>query len=165
MRRVSIRLALGVALSGAPAASADEAALQLWDERYVTLRPGATAQMTVRASVREGYAVIARADPGGKFLPLSLKLEGAGPLGLGKPVYPDSEAGTGIVAGAPASLRVYRGTIVIRFSVSAPRGVGPGPHEIKGLLSYQACDAQRCLPAMARPVELIVTIREKPPEL
>jgi hypothetical protein len=165
MRRVSTWIALGLALSSAPAAGADEAALQLWDERYLTLRAGATAQMTLRASVGEGYAVIARAGPGGKFLPLSLKLEAGGPLGLSKPVYPESEAGAGIVAGAPASLRVYRGTILIRFSVTAPRRVDPGPHEIKGLLSYQACDARRCLPAMARPVELIVTIRDKPPEL
>ena len=158
-------MTLGLVLSGVTAANADEQILQLWDERYLTLRAGATAQMSVRASVREGYAVIARAEPGSTFLALSLELEEAAPLGLGKPVYPESEPGAGIVAGAPASLRVYRGTIVIRFAVTAPAGVEPGPHVINGLLSYQACDAQRCLPAMAHPVELIVTIRDKPPEL
>jgi hypothetical protein len=156
---------LGLALSAAPAASGEEAALQLWEERYLTLRAGATAQMTVRASVREGYAVIAQADPGGRFTPLSLKLDEGGPLALGKPVYPESEAGGGLVAGAPASLRVYRGTIVIRFMVSAPAKVDPGPHEIKGLLSFQACDAQRCLPPTASPVELVVTIRDKASDL
>jgi hypothetical protein len=158
-------MALGLVLSGAAATSADEDALQLWDERYLTLRAGATAQMSVRASVREGYAVIAQAEPGGKFLPLSLKLQEGGPLSVGQPLYPESEPGVGVVAGASAGLRVYRGTIVIRFSVSAPPRVEPGPHELKGLLSYQACDAQRCLPAVARPIELIVTIRDKAPEL
>jgi hypothetical protein len=145
--------------------SADEPVLRLWEERLLTLRAGATAQMVVRASVRDGHAVIARADPKSRLLALSLKLERTAKLTLGNPVYPQPEPLAAKLADAPADTQVYRGTIMIRFSVSAPAQIDPGPHEIKGLLSYQACDAQRCLPAEAIPVELSVTIRDKPAEL
>lgn len=158
-------MALALALSGAPARAADEPALELWDERYLTLRAGATAQMTLRATVREGYAVIARAGPGGKLLPLSLRLDKPAQLTVGKPAYPEPEPAARTVPWAAAGARVYRGTIVISFPVTAPPGVEPGQHEIKGLLSYQACDTQRCQPAVAYPVELIVTIRGKSADL
>jgi hypothetical protein len=156
-------LCLLSALSWSTATLAEEAPLQLWDERYLTLRAGAAAQMLLHASVREGFAVVARPDKRGKLSALMLKLQAPAQLKIGRIGYPSPDPEPARLDGGATATPVYRGTIVITLAVSAPAAVDPGPHEIKGTLTYQACDARHCLPAATIPVELIVTIR-KPPE-
>jgi hypothetical protein len=144
-------------------ALADEAPLQLWDEHYLTLRAGATAQMLLHATVREGYVVVARTGQRGKRAPLTLKLDTPAQLKIGKIEYPGPDPEPAKLNSSGADVPVYRGTIAIRFAIGAPLRVDPGAHEVKGTLTYQACDARRCLPAATIPIALVVTIR-KPPE-
>jgi hypothetical protein len=151
------------ALGLATAALADEPPLQLWDERYLTLRAGATAQMLLHASVREGYVVVARAGQRSKLVPLTLKLEPPDQLKIGKVAYPSPDLQPAKLGSIAPDTPVYSGTIAITLAISAPVKVDPGAHEVKGRLTYQACDAKRCMPAVTIPVELIITIR-KPPE-
>jgi hypothetical protein len=153
-------LCFALALSWPLPARPDAPVLQLWEERYLTVRAGATVQIVLHASVRDGYVVVARPDKRGKLLPLSLKMQPPKQLELGTPVYPDAEPAK--LQGGTIDAQVYRGTIAIRLPVTAPAKVDPGPHEVKGLLQYQGCDAARCQSAMAIPIELIITIRKKP---
>jgi DsbC/DsbD-like thiol-disulfide interchange protein len=133
--------------------------LKLWEEGYTTIRAGAATQIVLRASIAEGYAVVAR-DKRGKLLPLALKMERAVHLKLGNPVFPEPQ--TIKLAGESAEVQAYRGTIVITLPVTAPANIDPEPQELKGLLQYQACDSHRCGPAQAIPVEINVRIRRKP---
>jgi DsbC/DsbD-like thiol-disulfide interchange protein len=96
-------------------------------------------------------------------LPLTLKLEAPAQLKIGKILYPAPDPEPARLGGSAENMQVYRGTILLAFALSAPAAVDPGEHEIKGTLTYQACDAKRCMPAARIPVELVVTIR-KPPE-
>jgi hypothetical protein len=161
MRRRTLCL-LG-ALSWTMAALAGEAPLQLWDERYLTLRAGATAQMLLHASVQEGYVVVARAGQRSRLAPLTLKLEAPSQLKIGRIGYPSPDPEPAKLGSGGADTPVYRGTIAITLAISAPTRVDPGAHEVKGTLTYQACDVKRCMPPATIPVELVVTIR-KPPE-
>jgi hypothetical protein len=155
-----LHLCLTLALCWPLCARPDEPVLRLWEERYLTVRAGATVHMVLHASVREGYVVVAQPDKRGKLLPLSLKMEPPEQLKLGSPVYPDAEPAK--LQGGAIDAQVYRGTIAIRLPVTAPAKVDPGPHGVKGLLQYQGCDAVRCQPPMAIPIELTITIRQKP---
>lgn len=148
------------ALASSSTALADDAPLQLWDERYLTLRAGATAQMLLHASIREGYVVVARAGQRAKLVPLTLKLDPPAQLKIGKIEYPSPDAQPAKLEASSADVAVYRGTIEIRVAVRAPISVDPGAHEIKGTLTYQACDPRRCLPRATVPVALIVSIRK-----
>ena len=58
-------------------------------------------------------------------------------------------------------VEVYKGDILIRGKLHIDKQLRPGPYEIKGTLSYQACTYESCFPPKKQ--QVLVTVKVVPP--
>jgi DsbC/DsbD-like thiol-disulfide interchange protein len=128
--------------------------VQLWEEVYVRVRPGATVRAVFHLTVADGHYLVGRGLGTSKLRPLNLTLQPAKGISLGTPLYPQ-----------PASMRlpetatdspVYSGivTLVVPISVSAE---GDWRSQVlHGTLDYQVCTVRACAPPASTEVSLEV---------
>lgn len=120
----------------------------------LTIKAGSAAEVTLLATVREGFHVNSHQPVQDYLIPTRVVLAEPGPFVLEKAIYPDGELKS--FGFAPdEKLSVYEGTIRIPLRLRARPGAPAGTHTLRVALHYQACNDQVCL----RPTRREVTLR------
>lgn len=149
-------------LLGAWQASAAQPPVQLWDEAYVRVRPGATVQARFHLSVAPGFSVVAQdVGPSAGLRPLRLSVPAVAGLRFGAPLYPPASL-TLTVPGA-SEIPAHEGTLAVSLPITVPASADRPPTLIRGTLEYQACSAAGCLPPATLPVRIELELRPSAP--
>ena len=108
----------------------------------VILKAGATSEVKLKLSLREGYHVNSNMPSDKYLIPLKLTWN-PGPAQAEEVVFPKPQMEK--VAFPPNLLSVFTGQfeVVTRFKV--PATAAPGPSALIGKLRYQACNDRMCL--------------------
>ena len=109
----------------------------------------------VSITVADGFHVQANPASGEFLVPLTLELDPQEGLNIGRPAYP---AGTAYrLEGTDSDLMTYEGTFAVKIPIKVARS---GRFDMKGKLSFQACDSKRCLIPSSVPVVFGVVVSE-----
>ena len=114
------------------------------------LLAGRKAWLDLEFHVDPGFHINSHTPQSELLIPTDLTMGEEGGVEVGKLEYP---------AGSPYSLPaqpdekldVYTGSFRVRLQVMA----GPGEHELKAVLRYQACDQAACYPPRTLPIEIL----------
>ena len=82
---------------------------------------------------------------------------GSGGVRIGRPQYPEPHVIPVEIPGAPPTLPVYEGRVLVLVPVVLEEGIEPGEHEVRVAVTFQACNATTCFRAQTR--EMIATLR------
>jgi DsbC/DsbD-like thiol-disulfide interchange protein len=160
MRRHLAVLSLGAALSAAPGIARAIEVVTVQPPPGVEVKPGAGTRIAIQVTVKPGYHVQANPVENPDLIPITLKLDAAGSVSVGDPVYPAAKRMR--LPGDSQDLVVYDGTFAIFLPVKVGRdAVGGETVTLRGTLRYQACDDRHCLFPVTLPVALVVTIRKR----
>jgi DsbC/DsbD-like thiol-disulfide interchange protein len=115
---------------------------------------GKQSLLELRFKVLDGYHINSHAPKSELQIPTVVQLSPGNGVKLAQAEYP---------AGKPYSfsfdpsekLDVYQGDFVVRVPVIAAAGA----HELKGQLTYQACDTAACYPPRTLPVDVLFTAK------
>ena len=153
-------LALLTALGAVPAIAHAVEVVTVLQPSSVEVKPGAGTRIAVQVTVKPGYHVQANPVENPSLIPITLKIDGAGDLSVGEPLYPTAKRLR--LPGDSQDLVVYDGTFAITLPLQAKRNATAGATvTLKGSLRYQACDESHCLVPVTLPVALAVTVRER----
>jgi len=150
----------GVLLAVALAVHAAEP-VQLWEEADLRLRPGAKAQVLIRLSIADGYALVGAGVRHATLRPLQLRMQPVEGVRFGAPSYPRPQPAA-LLAGAPP-VPAHTGVVAIRLPVSVPADAKWERTVLRGVVRYQACRAGACAQARALPVAIeLEIVRDRP---
>lgn len=153
-------LAVLAALGGVPAGAYAIEVVTVVPPLGVEVEPGAGTRIALQVVVKPGYHVQANPVENPSLIPITLKIDGAGDLSVGEPLYPTAKRLR--LPGDSQDLVVYDGTFAITLPLQAKRNATAGATvTLKGSLRYQACDDSHCLFPVTLPVVLAVTVRER----
>jgi len=153
-------LAVLAALGAAPASVRAIDVVAVLPPSGVEVKPGAGTQIALQVVVKPGYHVQANPVENASLIPITLKVDAAGSVSVGEPLYPAPKRLR--LPGDSQDLVVYDGTFVIALPVKVGRNATGGTTvTLKGSLRYQACDDSHCLFPVALPVTLAVTVVER----
>jgi hypothetical protein len=112
--------------------------------------------VNVPVIIEKDYQV--QANPAGNefLVPLQLQLEHADGITCGIPVYPPGCPYR--LEGTDEDLMTYADSISVKVAIKAIASASNGERLVKGILSYQACDARNCFFPAAVPVEIKVAV-------
>ncbi len=126
----------------------------------VVVQPGADTHVVLQVVVKAGYHVQANPVENPDLIPLTLRIDAAGSVSVGEPVYPAAKRMR--LRGDSQDLVVYDGTFAIALPIKvAPNATAGEPVTLKGTLRYQACDDRYCLFPVTLPVALVITIGKR----
>ena len=109
--------------------------------RSVTGRNGSNVELVIEVQIAPGWHIYAAEGPTGSGIPTSLKWKLPDSVeAAGEWKYPKPGRGAGEQA------EIYEGNLKFRRPLRITERAKPGPLEIHGELTYQACDAFRCRP-------------------
>jgi len=109
--------------------------------RPAAARNGSKVELVIEARIAPGWHIYAADGPTGSGIPTSLKWKlPDGVEAAGEWQYPKT------ARGAQEQAENYEGTLRFRRPLRITERAKPGPLEIYGELTYQACDAFRCRP-------------------
>src|SRR5260370_20220723 len=117
---------------------------------------GSSVKAAVVAEIPPGYHINERKPTLDYLIPTELKLEPTKELVPEKSVYPKGELKK--FAFADTALSVYEGKFVVGTVLKVEPHVAPGTYNIRGKLSYQACNDRACFPPKSVPVSLAVKV-------
>ena len=153
---LAVLVLLGAASSGARAIEV----VTVVSPPSVEVKPGAGTRLAVKVVVKSGYHVQANPVENPSLIPITLKMDAAGSVSAGEPLYPPPKRLR--LSGETQDLVVYDGTFVIALPVKVGHNATPGATvTLKGTLRYQACDDSHCLFPVTLPVAFPVTVRER----
>jgi hypothetical protein len=153
-----VRAAFLLALAATQFSSLDAPARTKTHVAYVaeaaTVAAGKRAVLELRFHIDEGFHVNSHTPKSDLQIATALQLGGDSGIKLGPAEYP---------AGKPFSfsfdptdkLDVYSDDFVVKVPVVA----AAGPHELKGELTYQACDHAACYPPKTLPVNVVFSAK------
>ncbi len=116
---------------------------------------GATATVTVKASLPSGYHANTNKPTEAYLIPMTLKWT-AGPLEMDSVVYPKGSLEKYSFSDKPLSVVTGQFEITTKFKVPAAAATGPAAQN--GTLRYQACDNKACYPPKNIPVSFTVSV-------
>lgn len=117
-------------------------------------RPGREGSIRILVSVKNGYHIQAHETKDDLIIPTTLELVGDKSFKVKNQMFPPVKQFA--LAGTDQSLEVYDGDFEIQTSIRLPGRIQKGVRQLKGILTYQACDSVRCL--FPRTVEFRVII-------
>ena len=125
-----------------------------YDSEQQVLPAGKRAMLELRFVVLPGFHVNSHRPKSELLLPTKVELGAKAGVKLAEAEYP---AGTSFSFAFDPSdkLDVYAGDFVVRVPVTAT----VGQHELKGKLTYQACNNAACYPPKTLPVEVLFTAK------
>jgi hypothetical protein len=132
--------------------------VQLWEEVYVRVRPGATVHARFHLSVEPGYFVVGQGPlPSDPLLrPLALTMKPAAGLEIGSPVFPPPPANAAL-EGLP-EFPAYEGLIAISLPLTVPKQAAWSKRRLEGRVEYQICTTAGCRPPASLPVTIEVEL-------
>ncbi len=159
MRRLTIAL-IGASLLIAPLARAQfgtvppaKDLVQISADKVV-VGPGGRAMAHVTLTVLKGWHINANPAADENSIPTEVSVESASGLTCGQAVYPRPRIEK--LAFSDQPLLVFDGSTVIQVPVSAAATAKPGTHSLAGVVRFQACNDQICLPPAKLKFELVV---------
>ena len=110
---------------------------------YSALKPGQKAWAAIVIQIKEGLHAQSHTPLDENFIKFEIKPDANPAVTFGDPKYPP-----GKVENYPAlgKLSVYTGQVVFYIPVTVKADAKPGPLEITGKLTFQACDDKVCFP-------------------
>jgi hypothetical protein len=115
---------------------------------------GRQAILDLSFHVLNGFHVNSHTPSSEFLIPTRLDLQPAPGVSPGALVYPPGKLYT-LPADPTEKLDVYTGD----FHVKLPVLASPGPHELKALLKYQACDNAACYPPKTLSIAILFTAK------
>jgi len=123
----------------------------------IDIAPGESAEAVVAITIASGYYVQANPAADELLVPLTLNLNGAGGLDVGKPVYPPPERSR--FEWSDLELLTYTGRVLIPLQLRVSKSAAPGPRLMSGSLHYQACSRHTCLPPETMDFQITISIQ------
>ena len=125
-----------------------------YDSEQQVVPAGKRATLELRFQVLPGFHVNSHRPKSELLLPTRVELGGEAGVKLAEAEYP---AGTSFSFAFDPSekLDVYAGDFMVRVPVTA----AAGQHELKGQLTYQACNNAACYPPKTLPVDVLFTAK------
>ena len=117
---------------------------------------GASLKAAAVARIQPGFHVNEHKPLQEYLIPTEWKIEGLPEISVAKMAYPKGE-----VKKFPFSdegLSVYEGDFTVGALLKVSRSAKPGDYSLKGVLRYQACNDQACLPPRSLPLDLKVKV-------
>ncbi len=148
-------LALSLAFSALTASAQMAPVLTVTPQPTVKVAKGATAKITVTASLPKGYHANTNKPSEQYLIPMTLKWT-SGPLQLEGIDYPKGALEKYEFSEKPISVVTGEFSIVTTFQV--PASAARGPAAQVGALRYQACDNKACYPPKTVPVNVTVQV-------
>lgn len=121
----------------------------------VLIRPDQEWTVVVTITVADGFHVQANPASGEFLVPLTLELDPPDGFNIERPEYPPGTAYR--LEGTDSDLMTYEGTFAVKIPITASRS---GRFDVKGRVSFQACDSKRCLIPSSVPVVFRIVVRE-----
>ncbi|MGH7730080.1 MAG: protein-disulfide reductase DsbD N-terminal domain-containing protein, partial [Candidatus Eiseniibacteriota bacterium] len=122
----------------------------------ITVTSGDRGEAIVTIRVRDGWHVNANPPSLDYMIPTEVSLAPVGGITVGKPVYPAAREQKLSFEAKP--LEVYDHAFDVRLPVIAVAGTSKGNVTLKGVVGFQACNDQVCLPPASVPFELRVSV-------
>ncbi len=116
------------------------------------VHPGALAHAKVIARIAPGYHVNSHHPSVDYAIPTELKIRRSPEASLASVHYPEGHPRKFAFENKPLS--VYEGRLTIEATLRIASSAHPGNYVLHGLLSYQACNDQACLPPASIPLSL-----------
>ena len=159
MRRLALAL-IGASLLVAPLAHAQFGSVppakdlvQISADKVV-VGPGGRAMAQITLTVLKGWHINANPAADESSIPTEVTVESVSGLTCGQAVYPRPRIEKLSFSDQP--LLVFDGSTVIQVPVSAAATAKPGTHSLAGVVRFQACNDQICLPPARLKFELVV---------
>jgi DsbC/DsbD-like thiol-disulfide interchange protein len=109
--------------------------------RPAATRNGSKLELAIEVHIAPGWHIYAAEGPTGNAIPTSLKWKlPDGVEAAGEWQYPKTDRG------AEEQAEIYEGKVTFRRPLWITERAQPGPLELCGELTYQACNAFRCRP-------------------
>ena len=151
---------VSIALLGVTLSARAQGSKHVIEAKAVLNVEGAAAGSSLKA------AAVARIEPGYHIndhkpvqeylIPTEWKIEGVPEISVAKWAYPKGELKK--FTFSDEKLSVYEGQVKIGALLKVSRTAKPGVHTMKGVLKYQACNEQACLPPKSLPLSLDVKV-------
>ncbi len=151
--------AVGLIGFTAAAAPAADKPVQLWDERYVRVRPGTSVRAVFHLTVADGYHLVGHGAEDGPLQRLELQMERARGVAVGKPIYPKPTPVALPKAGG--EVPAYAGVVTLSVPIKVATKPDWTRQVLFGRLAYQVCSETACLPPATLPVSLEVEVADK----
>ncbi len=120
------------------------------------VRPGETFKAAVVLEVKPGFHINDSAPLDEFLYPTSLDIEDTAGIELLGTFYPTGRRTK--VDYSDVEVAVYEGRVILGLLLKAADKIAPGTVELRGSLSYQACDDATCLPPAEIGFEVVVPI-------
>ena len=137
-------LILGLALAAgmAPAQAADSPLAVQIKPAQAKVAPGGQVKLELVLTIAPRFHINGPLAGEAGLIPTQVKLSAPAGLSFAKPAFP--KASEVRVQFADKPVEMYSGTVAIGLIAKAAAKLKPGIHEVKGLISFQACDDAVC---------------------
>ncbi len=122
--------------------------------RQQTVAAGKRTMLELRFKVQDGYHIVSHVPKSELQIPTVVDLPAADGVTVAAAEYPAGKIYS-FSFDPSEKLDVYQGDFIVRVPVVA----GAGAHELKGKLTYQACDTAACYPPRTLPVDVLFTAK------
>lgn len=157
MRYYAVLAALAV-LCATPGAVAFADAVEAILPAVAEMTAGSATSIGIQVRVKPGYHVQANPVENSSLIPITLKIDPAAGVTVGRPVYPTAKRIR--LPGDDHDLVVYDGEFTIALPVQLTSDFAPGDTvALNGSLRYQACDERHCLFPVTVPLTLALRVR------
>jgi len=147
-------LALVISLALAAAAACAQAPGEVVKAKVTmgtpVVRPDSIVKAAVVVDVLPGYHINDHHPTLSYLIPTEVKVEPSQQATVSDITYPKGELVRFAFSDAPLS--VYEGTFRVDVAFQVEHKVLPGEYEVKGKLTYQACNDHACLPPASVPL-------------
>jgi hypothetical protein len=152
-------VALGMVLARAQQMPKPETVVQVRVEpTEVRVQPGATAAVTLLATIKEGFHINSNKPVQEYLIPTRVELLEAPLFAVEKADFPPGELKAFGFA-ADEKLSVYEGTVRVPLTLRPKPDAPVGSHNLRLAFHYQACNDRFCLRPAQREVVLKVLLR------
>jgi hypothetical protein len=117
---------------------------------------GSSLKAAIDAQIASGYHINDHHPTLDYLIPTEAKLESNRQISVERIVYPKGAPTKFAFADQPLS--VYQGTLLVGVLLKVAPGVPAGDYELKGKLTYQACNESACLPPAAAGLAFTVKV-------
>ena len=115
---------------------------------------GKRVMLELRFKVQDGYHIVSHVPKSELQIPTVISLPSGDGVTVAAAEYPAGKIYS-FSFDPSEKLDVYQGNFTVRVPVVA----GAGAHELKGKLTYQACDTAACYPPRTLPVDVLFTAK------
>jgi thiol:disulfide interchange protein DsbD len=144
----------GAAASAPPPPAAE--LVRVADPEPVTGARGTVVEVTIPFTVLAGWHINAHRPNEDFLVPTTLTLDGAPGVKPGTPRYPDAKQVRLSFSETPLAVYEENAALVIPLSIDG--AAAEGPRTLRGVLRFQACNDQVCLPPATVPVRVALRI-------